>query len=244
MKTAVLIDGGFFLRRFPHVFPRKPKDSPDVVASAVLGMAFDHVRRQERARADLYRVFFYDCPPLAKKLNLPVSGRTIDMSKTPQARFRAALHEQLKRQRKVALRLGKLSEFVDWQLKAAVLRQLRRGELAWSELKDDDFEPGVRQKAVDMKIGLDIASLAFKRQVDQIVLVAGDADFVPAAKLARREGIDFILDPLWSPIPDDLHEHIDGLQSVCAKPGSHPAEDDQTAASPTPAETGSGLQPR
>jgi len=34
---------------------------------------------------------------------------------------------------------------------------------------------------------------------------------VPAAKLARREGIDFILDPLHSPIKPDLFEHIDGL---------------------------------
>ena len=46
------------------------------------------------------------------------------------------------------------------------------------------------QKGVDMRIGLDIASMAFKRQVDQIVLIAGDSDFVPAAKLARREGIE------------------------------------------------------
>jgi uncharacterized LabA/DUF88 family protein len=65
-----------------------------------------------------------------------------------------------------------------------------------------------------MRIGLDIASMAFKRQVDQIVLVAGDSDFVPAAKLARREGIDFILDPMWANIRPDLHEHIDGLRSV------------------------------
>ncbi len=28
-------------------------------------------------------------------------------------------------------------------------------------------------------------------QIDQIILIAGDSDFVPAAKLARREGIDF-----------------------------------------------------
>jgi len=67
---------------------------------------------------------------------------------------------------------------------------------------------------VDMRIGLDIAAMAFKKQVDQIILVAGDSDFVPAAKLARREGIDFILDPMWSSIRDDLHEHIDGLRSV------------------------------
>lgn len=64
-----------------------------------------------------------------------------------------------------------------------------------------------------MKIGLDIASLAYKKQVDQIILISGDSDFVPAAKLARREGIDFILDPLGSPIKPDLTEHIDGLRT-------------------------------
>lgn len=75
-----------------------------------------------------------------------------------------------------------------------------------------------------MRIGLDIASMAFKRQVDQIILVAGDSDFVPAAKLARREGIDFILDPMWASIRDDLHEHIDGLRSVFPrKPKTVPA---------------------
>ena len=48
---------------------------------------------------------------------------------------------------------------------------------------------------------------------------AAPADFVPAAKLARREGIDFVLDPMWSTIRPDLHEHIDGLKSVCPRPG-------------------------
>ena len=68
-----------------------------------------------------------------------------------------------------------------------------------------------------MKIGVDIASLAYKHQVDQIILIAGDSDFVPAAKLARREGIDFILDPMWSSIRPDLFEHIDGLKSQWKK---------------------------
>ncbi|MFN7923487.1 MAG: NYN domain-containing protein [Bryobacteraceae bacterium] len=76
----------------------------------------------------------------------------------------------------------------------------------------------IRQKGVDMRIGLDIAALSFKRQVDQIVLIAGDYDFVPAAKLARREGIDFILDPMWQEVPEDLHEHTDGLRSTCPPP--------------------------
>jgi len=29
--------------------------------------------------------------------------------------------------------------------------------------------------------------------VSKIILIAGDSDFVPASKLARREGIEFIL---------------------------------------------------
>ena len=64
-----------------------------------------------------------------------------------------------------------------------------------------------------MKIGLDIASMAYKSQVNQIILISGDSDFVSAAKLARREGIDFILDPLGAPIKPDLFEHIDGLRT-------------------------------
>lgn len=70
-----------------------------------------------------------------------------------------------------------------------------------------------------MKIGLDISSLAYKKFVTQIILIAGDSDFVPAAKHARREGIDFILDPLWNSIKPNLHEHIDGLSSCTPMPG-------------------------
>jgi uncharacterized LabA/DUF88 family protein len=66
---------------------------------------------------------------------------------------------------------------------------------------------------VDMKLGLDVASLAFKRQVNQIVLVAGDADFVPATKLARREGIDVVLDPMGGTPAADLLEHVDGVRN-------------------------------
>jgi len=105
------------------------------------------------------------------------------------------------------------------------LHALLRKQISFSDLTDDDFVYDVKQKGTDMRVGLDIASVAYKHQADQIVLVAGDSDFVPAAKLARREGVDFILDPMWSPIADDLHEHVDGLRSTCPRPASeHTAE--------------------
>ena len=46
----------------------------------------------------------------------------------------------------------------------------------------------------------------------------GDSDFVPAAKLAQREGIDFILDPMWNRLKPELEEHIDGLINKTPKP--------------------------
>jgi uncharacterized LabA/DUF88 family protein len=124
----------------------------------------------------------------------------------------------LKRKRKVALRLGHLAQDVRWTIKPDVIDALLKGKKALEDLAESDVLPNFRQKGVDMRIGIDISSLAFKKQVSQIVLMAGDADFVPAAKLARREGIDFILDPMWQSIAPSLHEHIDGLRTTCPKP--------------------------
>lgn len=217
MKTAVLIDGAFFLKCFRRAFPDRDHRDPDIVAKTTFSVALEHLRRAKRPKDSLYRIFFYDCPPIEKKMHLPVSGKSIDFAKSNEAQFRRDLHVSLRQQRKLALRLGQLSDHVDWELKAGTLARLRRGELDWKGLEDAHFQLNIKQKAVDMKIGLDIASLAYKKLVDQVVLIAGDADFVPAAKLARREGIDFVLNPMGQSISQDLFEHIDGLHSVKLK---------------------------
>ena len=148
----------------------------------------------------------------------PISGKAIDYAKSEEAKFRKDLHAELLKKRKVALRLGHLSPDTPWTIKQDKINALLRKELEFGELTDGDVRPSFRQKGVDMRVGLDIASLSFKRQVSQIVLMAGDADFVPAAKLARREGIDFVLDPMWRQVPPGLNEHIDGLRSTCPRP--------------------------
>ncbi len=160
--------------------------------------------------SDLYRIFFYDCPPLTKKMHRPISGKAIDLAKTPEAQFRFQVHRELQTIRKVALRLGRLNDSSEWRLKPQVARRLATGDM--TALSDDDFEIDTKQKGVDMKLGLDVAAMAFKGQVDQIVLVAGDADFVPATKLARREGIDVVLDPMGGTPAADLLQHVDGVR--------------------------------
>ncbi|MEX5542945.1 NYN domain-containing protein, partial [Pseudomonas poae] len=92
-------------------------------------------------------------------------------------------------------------------------RSYRWGEKKWDELTNEDFHYHLEQKCVDTKLGMDITTLAMDRLVDIIVLVAGDSDFVPAAKLARMKGIDFILDPMWANTSSSLSEHVDGLRS-------------------------------
>ena len=77
------------------------------------------------------------------------------------------------------------------------------------QITADDFRPSLQQKGVDMRIGLDIASLALKQQVDMLVLVTGDADFVPPMKFARREGVQFVVVTLGHGVHQDLLEHAD-----------------------------------
>lgn len=215
--TAVLVDAGFFVPRARRIFGSLP---PDEAAKRLHAIAQAHLADKHGQRiARLYRIFVYDAPPAAWKGHTPLGKKSVQYLETPGARWRIAFHEALRGMRKVALRLGELpTSQVHWVLKPAVLKELCSGKRVWSSITDDDFQLDLRQKGVDMRLGIDIASLALKQQVNQIVLVSGDSDFVPAAKLARREGIDFVLDPMWATIRPDLHEHIDGLRSVCPRP--------------------------
>ena len=127
---------------------------------------------------------------------------------------------ELKKKRKVALRLGTLDVGnAVYTLQYDAVKKICSGTLTSDTLEMRHFEPTIKQKGVDMKLGIDIASLAYKQQVEQIVLIAGDSDFVPAAKLARREGLDVVLDPMEMTISPEqaLLEHIDGLRS-CGSP--------------------------
>jgi len=118
--------------------------------------------------------------------------------------------------------LGHLYDGRGWIISPNKTKALLNKTISIDDLSEADVRYDTRQKGVDMKIGLDIASLAYKGLVDQIILIAGDSDFVPAAKLARREGIDFVLDPMWNAIHPYLYEHIDGLWSTCPKPPNNP----------------------
>lgn len=213
MKTAVLVDGDFFLRRHHAHFGASQSSDPSKVADDFWKHCIKHL---DQNKDQLYRIYFYDCPPLHKKLHHPITNKAIDLSQSPTAVFRTAFHREILQKRNVALRLGYLDgDNGTWRIKDAKKnKQVITGQLDPKELDESDYVYHAGQKGVDMKIGLDIATLAYKQLVERIVLIAGDSDFVPAAKLARREGSEFILDPMRNQIRLDLQEHIDGLKTT------------------------------
>jgi uncharacterized LabA/DUF88 family protein len=212
-----MVDAEFYLKRARKIYGTQ---EPEEAAKTLHKMALNHLNDDDGQRvARLYRIFVYDAPPVAWKAHTPIGKKSVDFGKSRTASWRMTFHQKLRSMRKVALRLGYIpTSQLHWQLKGISLKELLAGRKRWDQLTDDDFELNFRQKGVDMRLGLDIASLAYQHNVNQIVLISGDADFVPAAKLARRSGIDVILDPMWASIRDDLFEHIDGLRSVCPKP--------------------------
>lgn len=211
-RTAILVDGGFYRKRAKYLWGEKTAAERAKELSAYChAHLHDKTSGEER---QLYRIFYYDCEPVGRKsVYHPLKKANVDLEKSDTYVWANTFMEQLKQRRKFALRLGHLSDAMHYNLKPEVTKALLAGRLTIDALTEKDFVFSAQQKGVDMKIGVDIASLAYKHQVDQIILIAGDSDFVPAAKLARREGIDFILDPMWSNIRPDLFEHIDGLKS-------------------------------
>lgn len=229
IRTAILVDGGFYRKRAAALFgPKPPKESAEELVRYCLAHLYD---KYENRR--LYRIFYYDCPPVDKNVFNPITNKSINLGKSDSYIWMNEFIKELKHQRKFALRMGRLSENqIYYNLKYDTTKKLLNGSLKVDELTLNDFELNIEQKGVDMKIGVDISSLAYKKQVEQIILIAGDSDFVPAAKQARREGIDFILDPMASPIKNDLFEHIDGIRSQVKKFAA-PKKEEQPIKDPT-----------
>ena len=263
-RIAVLIDGGFFIKRLSRLVEPRFCDTAITVAESARVLCKRHVQNLTGERPDahpsrwldhVYRLFYYDAKPFDGVAHHPISNQQIQFGKTSEARFREELFHELRAKRKFALRLGKVTKESGWLIKSdQITKQLlrtrewlpvldaavalgRTGQVpsalsaadaerlaklaeVWRNLADDDVRLGLRQKGVDMRIGLDISTLTLKKQVDTIILVTGDSDFVPAAKLARREGVEFLLDPLWQQVNDDLHEHVDGVVSGFRRPGT------------------------
>lgn len=194
---AILIDAGFLKRKLGS------QENP-ATAEKIIGFAERLKQHDSLQNMFLHRIYYYDSPPLTERVKVPLSTERMNFATTPLAKNNSALLQKLSHAPYFALRLGEVA-FRGWKLNQKILN-VNDETLT---ICKDDFSPNITQKGVDMRIGLDIASLTLKKQAQVIVLVTGDSDFVPAMKFARREGAQLFLVSLDHDVKDDLIQHSD-----------------------------------
>jgi uncharacterized LabA/DUF88 family protein len=191
-KIAVLIDGGHL-----RAYAKRAKKSfaPDYIEK--IGHAC--------ALADevIHRILYYDCRPYEGEAMQPVSGTKRSFTGSD-----SWLHE-LSRKDLFAVRVGVL------KFRGFLLRQSKIPFVPGAPLTDADFEAKFEQKGVDMRIGLDMATLSANRSIDLIALVTNDTDCIPAMKHARRAGLQvaLVVVPGYSPAPE-LLAHSDYRRNI------------------------------
>lgn len=202
-KTAVLLDLGFVLHKLYNLVGKRSPTADEVREFAVKCL--------NPAEEELFRIYCYHCTPYGETETHPLTRQPVDFAASPTFAAMSKFIRELSLKNNVAFRAGELS-FDGWAIKKRSADEIAT---TGRPLVPSDFAPDLKQKRVDMKIGLDVAWLASKAIVERIVLVTSDSDFVPAMKFARREGVQVILVTLGHKlVKHDLLVHADELRSV------------------------------
>ena len=198
-RVAILLDGGFVTKKLKGVLGRFPN------ANDIVELKSRIMRQPRLAVCELFRIFYYDAPPLSGSQMNPLSRVNYNFGTHPVHAQNKTLQDALELTSDMAVRRGD-AVFHGWKLRAQTLKELAT---APRPLSAADLAPDIEQKGVDLRIGLDVASLSVKRIVEVILLVTGDSDLVPAMKLARREGVRVYLDTMDHGVRRSLREHAD-----------------------------------
>lgn len=126
---AILVDGGFFLNRLPKLVQPRFCNSPQTVVACLRRLCRTHVKALvgddgANWHRHVYRIFYYDAVPYDGVGHHPLENKQIAFGKSNMANERRALFDLLKRQRNVALRLGKVTREGDWTITGANSRKV------------------------------------------------------------------------------------------------------------------------
>ena len=195
--VAVLIDGG-------HLRACARKANKAYTADLIIKVAHATVQAGEK----LFRIQYYDCEPFAGTVPLPISGSPKRYTSNNP------LLADLARRELVAVRRGVL-KFRGWERTATSLKAGTPPAL----LTDKDFRAKWEQKGVDLRIGLDLATLTESRAARLVILLTGDTDMIPAMKLARGRGLQLAgVDLPNRRIVPELKPHLDLFRQLATWP--------------------------
>jgi uncharacterized LabA/DUF88 family protein len=175
IETVAFILDGDFVRRVVHGLVGRPPTPGQIETFCRSAITSDEM---------IKGAAYYDCPPFEESRPLPISGAPYSFKTQPTYWKAFKFQEALLKNNFFSYRLGKLS-FEGWRLKRDAMKELT---VRPRPLSDDDFEPILVQRQVEMMIGLDIAKLSNTKFVSRLILITSDSDLIPAIRLARANG--------------------------------------------------------
>ena len=145
--------------------------------------------------ADILRTHYYHC--------LPYQGNPPTEEERARYSSRRRFFTALERLPRFSVRLGRLEH---------------RGSRP-------DGSPIFEQKRVDILLGVDLALLSAKGQLQEAVLLAGDSDFIPAIEAAKSEGVLVTLfhgsnphSELWQIVDERYRINQEMIQALIRNP--------------------------
>lgn len=193
-KLSVLIDGGYLKKMMKQdgLFPD---------ADAIEKVAHVCAREDE----EVHRVLYYDCRAYEGTTAKPVSGETHEFAAI------GSPVDDLTQKDLFSVRLGEL-RFRGWVLR----RHDGGGHERMDGSRDEHYIPSFIQKGLDVRISLDIASIAARKVVDRIMLLTGDTDLVPAMKYARScdMQVAIVQLPSGQRLSHKLRRHADFVRAM------------------------------
>jgi uncharacterized LabA/DUF88 family protein len=210
-KVAILIDGEWFRIMISDHLRKSLKHG--VTADVMYKNACLAINAKEE---EILKILYYDCEPHTGNAVNPVSKKTVPCTPAGKLNARQRFFSELGQKPLIALRRGVLRRR-NWALTKSYQKKLLQSGQAIPPTENDVIL-GLTQKGVDMRIGIDVATLALKRQVDRIILISGDLDMIPAMKLARREGVQVgVVQVVGKTLRVELIEDADFVRNISPK---------------------------
>lgn len=140
-KTAILVDGGFYKRVATKLWGKKDalERAEELYQYAVLHITGKRDAKIELEKRELYRIFYYDCPPVSgASAYHPLKGRNVNFSQKDDAYiWNSTFQKAFGEKRKVALRFGeRITENACYTLKPGVTKKLFQKRISIDGLKE------------------------------------------------------------------------------------------------------------
>jgi uncharacterized LabA/DUF88 family protein len=190
MRLVIQIDGGYLRSVAQSLRLKYDNDFIEKVARLLVFPDSDN----------LLRIMYYDAPGFVGERPLPVSRKPHPFNSD------SVWLEELAAREYFAVRRGTL-KWRGWKLKSP--------ETLSGTPSDEDYKPDFQQKGVDLRIGVDMVTFAYERTAERVMLIAGDTDFIPAMKIARRRGLQVIgVDLPGQRLSREFRQHIDIIREL------------------------------